>query len=140
MHFVVALAMHGRDRRGLTIVVIKCRSRRDHVHIHTERVHVRKALFGGPDRPGRNTHRPRLNTVPRFPGLHGADETLRSQMSVNVNTAHVYLHKFSCCCMSQCHMRHTLPKPCTSPRARCETSDRIPAALAVLTPELRHCQ
>jgi hypothetical protein len=95
MYFVVAVAVHGRDRRGILIVVIKCRSRRDHMHIHTERVHVRKALFRSPDRPRRNTHRPWLNAVPCFPVLHGADETLRRQMSVNINAAHVYLRQFS---------------------------------------------
>jgi hypothetical protein len=47
------------------------------MHIDPERVHVRNALLGVPDRPGRYTHRPRLNTVPDFPSLHGVDETLR---------------------------------------------------------------
>ena len=63
------------------------------MHIHTERVHVGQALFRGPDGPRRNPHRPGLNAVPRLPSLHGADKTLRRQMSVNINAAHVYLRK-----------------------------------------------
>jgi hypothetical protein len=43
--------------------------------------------------------------VPRFPSLHGADETLRSQMSVNIDAAHVSLHMCSCCCSNQNHRR-----------------------------------
>ena len=89
MHFVVALPVHGGDSLGIPVVVVKSCPGGDDVDIHPERVHVGEALLWGPDRPGSNAHAARCDAVPRLPGLHGMDEALGGQMSMNIDTAHV---------------------------------------------------
>jgi hypothetical protein len=91
MHLFIALPVHGGDGLGIPIVVVETRPGGYYMHVYPERFHVGEALLRCPDRTGSNAYTARPDAVPVFPGLPGLDETLRCQMSVNVDAAHVCL-------------------------------------------------
>ena len=91
MHFVIALPVHGGNGLGISIVVIEACPGGDDLDIDPERVHVGEALGWGPDSSGSNAHTTRLDAVPGLSSLDSTDEALRGQMSVNIDTAHIYL-------------------------------------------------
>ena len=102
---VVALPGRRNGHVSIHVVVVEAAEGRDHVHVHAQGVHVGQALLRRPAGLGRklppraSRHQDGASVGVLFPpqgvpvaaALGGAPETLRRQVGVNVDAAHVRL-------------------------------------------------